>query len=84
MKALAIVLLVIVVPGGLVIALATWFHRRRRARFDGPSYVQHLAHWQASEPQIAPLALPPVKPLRAHRESLLDRFRPTVQRMGKR
>lgn len=57
-----------------------WAWLTRLWRSDDESLVAQLQAWAASDPFIEPLALPPVKPLKAHRAGhRLARFR---QRVG--
>jgi hypothetical protein len=46
--------------------IVRWLARRR---FQRVSYPAQVAAWYAKEPTIKPLALPPVKALRAVKES---------------
>lgn len=54
----------LVVPGGLVVLAIAWWSRHRE--HGEAQYVARINDWYAKEPAIRPLALPAVRPLRAH------------------
>ncbi len=73
---------------GAVVATASivWLEKRRRHRewLNGPNHRAQIEAWYAQEPigkepVIPPLALPPVKPLKAEPASV-SRFKRTRQR----
>lgn len=49
---------------GLLVIAGIAAYAKRRNRWNGPTYVQQLAHWQASDPQMPVLNLPSVAPLK--------------------
>lgn len=65
MKRLAVAIIALLVPGGLVVLGLWWLDRRQRQReyWQGPHYVDQI---QVLRPDT-PLALPPIRPLLARR-----------------
>ncbi len=52
---------------GLLVLVALEIRRRRRAFYDGPNYVAHLARWDRQSPQIPPAKVPKVRTRRAEK-----------------